>query len=754
MALFLQPHTLGAVTFGPRLSTFISRGALAPSFVDERRVLRLLATGPDQERWLLRMKSYGIFAQEVLGVVRLDLEPEFLPLLLGSEEVRVDLGATFHPLLDLSVPSMGITEALQSPTIPTDVLVAIVDTGIDLSHPDFRNPDGSTRFVAYWDQTYPRDSTTGTFCDSLMIDEGECPNFPEEPIETILPLGHGTHVAGIAGGNHIRYRGLAPSALLIGVRIRFDEAGLVDALGWLERLANLWRKPMVVNLSLGSNEGPHDGSFPSEIAIDRFSGPGRIVVGAAGNEAPGEKGSGGIHVRFSPGAGIFSARAEFPRTSGDESHFELWGDRDAVFEMAVALEEGVGNLGRILSFTPWFTPRSPKVELSLLDNGLPAVDLILAPQETTKARGIRGTLKRRTSPLSNYRYQLWVRNLTRTLDAWVPNRDLLFSSISGTTILPTSSPEGGVEVNFIPGDSAITITLPGTAHRILTATGYITRTQWVSRTGTLLSSPRSPGALIDVASHGPSRDGRLKPEFALPGEYIASSLSTQLSFFPEDFRVDDTHGLLRGTSMAAPHLSGAIALLLRIKPDLTPEGALDLLKNFTQSATPDTKWGYGKLYFPPLSTFTLSPASLFLDQTPPQVSEIFSQRDRRGWVVELRTSELTRAEILFEGGEALSTLRFGERHRFRGSGSPPSLGFRIRLSDPSGNQWLSEPYRFHPRGCGCALWITNRATAPLLFFPLILLFPLTFWLSQRPFFLVSRTTGRYRSPRGKDLLIL
>jgi len=494
----------------------------------------------------------------------------------------------------------------------------------------------------------------------------------------------------------VQYRGVVPNALLVGVRIRFDEAGLVDALGWLYELAQRWQKPMVVNLSLGSNEGPHDGSFPSEIAIDHFSGPGRVVVAAAGNEATGP---GGIHVRFPSEGGIQGARFEFSGRSGEESHFELWTDRGATFEYLIALEEfSGGGIGRILSKTPWLTP-SVSTEVTLSERGVSAVDLMITPQETSTAVGISGTLKKKSKALSSYRYQIWVRNLSAPLDAWLPDRDLRFSDTAGPVTL-TLDPSGSETVRFVPGDSRYTLTLPGTARRVLTATGYVTRNEWFSRDGTHLMTLRPIGSLIDVASQGPTRDGREKPDLALPGEYIASSLSTQLEFFPADFRVDETHGLLRGTSMATPHLAGAVALLLMKRPDLTPE---EILAFFQQWAIPRgerTLWGWGALDLSPLKDL---PGEEPRDRTPPGLRSLSARYTSGGWVIEFASTELARAEILFDGGKDLGTLRYGERHRFKGKGSPPSRGFRVRLVDPAGNTRLSEPQSFPPPGCGCFL---------------------------------------------------
>jgi subtilisin family serine protease len=125
---------------------------------------------------------------------------------------------------------------------------------------------------------------------------------------------------------------------------------------------------------------------------------------------------------------------------------------------------------------------------------------------------------------------------------------------------------------------ARTMSIPGTAHEIITAASYVTRGAGV-------------GSISTFSSLGPTRDGRPSPTVAAPGQSIIA---------PQPTSTGDTYGAMAGTSMAAPMVTGTVALMLQANPGLTAEEIRDFLTSSARAdsftgTTPNYAWGAGKL---------------------------------------------------------------------------------------------------------------------------------------------------------------
>lgn len=177
--------------------------------------------------------------------------------------------------LDASVPATG-ADQLRSGAPPNwtgntgrNVVVGIIDSGIDLTHPDFKDKNGKTRVRFLWDQNMAGTPPSGfnfdygKECTNAAIDSGTCGSLDED--------GHGTHVAGIAAGNGsatgngqqaFRFIGMAPEADLIIVRLNDAEAlstSVLDGIKYIQTRAKELDRPSVINLSLGEHSGPQTG---------------------------------------------------------------------------------------------------------------------------------------------------------------------------------------------------------------------------------------------------------------------------------------------------------------------------------------------------------------------------------------------------------------------------------------------------------------------------------------------------------------
>ena len=307
--------------------------------IQERERSASLSTGYDGEtrRWELIVRhslplpdlsELGIEEEELIGQYGILRVPE--PLIdLVSELPQVEYIEKPKRLF-FAVNQAKAASCITRVQIPgsgdhTDlsgqgVIVAVIDSGIDYTHPDFRNADGTTRILNLWDQTIPADSVAdpvpaengetsflgapsgyflGTEFTRAVIDRAleqttERERFALCPSRDIS--GHGTHVTGIAAGNgrasQGRYRGVAyESPLLIvklgtpGERSFPRTTELMQAVDYCIRKAQEYGMPIVINLSFGNNYGSHSGNSLLESYLDDMANYWRTsIVAGSGNE--------------------------------------------------------------------------------------------------------------------------------------------------------------------------------------------------------------------------------------------------------------------------------------------------------------------------------------------------------------------------------------------------------------------------------------------------------------------------------------
>ena len=207
---------------------------------------------------------------------------------------QISLGCHVHVCNDSAryysnVDDLIHAQGLPAPLRGKDVIVGIIDTGIDYNHVNWNDADGRSRLQAVY---MPCDSS-GV---SPVVDGYSLPGSYYETQGEIALLttdspdsSHGTHTAGTAVGGYMscNWYGVAPEADIVACGIPEDELtdiNIANCLRYIFDFADRAGKPCVVNMSLGTNDGPNDGSSFLCRTFSSLSGPGRICVLSAGND--------------------------------------------------------------------------------------------------------------------------------------------------------------------------------------------------------------------------------------------------------------------------------------------------------------------------------------------------------------------------------------------------------------------------------------------------------------------------------------
>ena len=523
-----------------------------------------------------------------------------------------------------SIVSADKLWSMPTPTLPgltgKDVVVGVVDAGIDFSHPTFRTADGSQlRIKAVWDWLDFTDGGSPVVADSLMIGRqyiGE-----EEILAKMYSAdsfirnlaGHGTHTAATAAGSGFNgtvvspYSGMAPEADLCMVSVNSTDSDIIPedkkylytdatndlAFKYIFDYAESQGKPCVINISMGSPEDLYQSKIAND-AISRIVGPGKIICSTAGNEAK-------------KGNYIFKGL-------GEE-------------------KKGAFLLGSS-TFNAWL----------LSSTEYPVVNLTFYPKNEEKIEWTYDTERLREYPGSPYNDTLQIDGRKVYLEiyaypSWVDENhiatDIVISTVDSNVIgtaLPVALTLTGAsneieafaqfgsfkkdERDASLGDFDNTHCLfnPGSCDDVICVGSVSYRDKFLNYKGETVdwSFNQTGGVRSDFSSIGPNKRGAIKPEVMAPGQNIISAMNSSFyeNLSEEDYLQDyvvekfesngRTYGwyVNSGTSQAGPVVTGVIALWLQENPTLTPDQVREVIMNTSTHSVsgityPNYEYGYG-----------------------------------------------------------------------------------------------------------------------------------------------------------------
>ena len=496
------------------------------------------------------------------------------------------------------------------------VVVGIIDTGVEFGHHAFYNEDGTElRIRRVWMQntnsgTPPEGYTYG----NELTTESE---MLVKAYDTASEY-HGSHTMCTAAGGRdknclgvdgkvTKYYGMAPDADIVFVSFKnSDNTTIADGIKYIFDYADEVGKPCVINMSLGAHHGPHDGTSYLDQIIDELSGPGRIIVGACGNE-----GEARMHCSktFTEAETSMKTLLTFnPSVSHNYQYVDIWGTPGSNLKLNMAVFNSLK--GQTVNKSNEFNTAvstDPIIYYTYLEEVGIEMDAVIYGE---------------INPENNAPH-IWIQaGITNAGEGRMPG--LIIEGDPGATVHMWNEGQHEFSSNnkkgFTNGDNQYTVgEIGGTANSIITVGSYDGRDSLLFDHGTkyammadLVSTEMYTQYRHSVfSSYGPTADGRTVPHILAPGMPVISALNryavdaNQLVSVNSDYTTDPSgrnyyYVYNMGTSMSAPHVAGIVALMLQANPDLTPAEARQFITETADTwadmgEIPNNAWGWGRI---------------------------------------------------------------------------------------------------------------------------------------------------------------
>ncbi|MBQ6888793.1 MAG: S8 family peptidase [Lachnospiraceae bacterium] len=491
-------------------------------------------------------------------------------------------GLMQEPFNSRNLSDTGILRVQRPPLSLTGrgTVVAIIDTGIDYTEPVFRNPDGSTRILAIWDQTlnssdYPGYSTPEDIPYGLEFtreDINRALRGETEPLPTKDQNGHGTAMASVAAGsslgNGLEFLGAAPECDIVVIKLKeakqylrdyylirdgavaFQENDIMFGIKYAQSFNIPIERPVVMCLGIGTNMGDHAGNSALDTYLNQTSARrGQAVVVCGGNE-----GNAAHHFSQLLSQNTYVEEEPYEnveiRVGEGEKGFilEMWGNTPNIFSASIrspggeVIPEFRLGLGQSLTYSFVYERTRITIDSVIVEQG--SGDELITFRFDAPTPGVW-----------NIRVSVDGRPHNAVFHMWLPITDFLTS-----------------DTYFLNSSPYTTLTEPSLTKNVLTTSTY----------------DSSNNSFYVNSGRGYSRDNTIKPDVAAPGVLIPTIRGTRT-----------------GSSMGAALTAGAVAQFMEWavvrENDRLAEGKQ--VKNyFIRGAEredyltyPNREWGYGRM---------------------------------------------------------------------------------------------------------------------------------------------------------------
>jgi len=477
-----------------------------------------------------------------------------------------------------SLDTIGVKKVQNIPSLALKgqgVLLGFVDTGIEYTNPIFKNVDNTTRILSIWDQSIDNIQASsdifyyGTEYSENQINEALKNEVPLSIVPSTDKIGHGTMLAGLAGGSRVDendFIGVVPQSQFIIVKLKpaksnlkqlilvpedticYQENDIMFGITYLLNVANRLKKPIAICIGLGTNQGSHDGRTPlADLIYTQSNRIGTATIVAAGNE-----GNTGHHYYGEVDPKLGFNLVEIIVGEGENGFLmELWGSLPGSYSIDITSPNG--------EYIPRILPKlheSRNINLSFEKTNI-LVDYFIVETQT----GDQLILIRFKNPAPGiWKLKVYTGKISSGFHIWLPIQGFITENTKFTNPNPYT-----------------TITCPAYSLTAITATAYNHKDQ----------------SIYLNAGRGFSRINLVKPDLAAPGVNVYSPL------------LGNTFGGKSGTSIAAALTTGVSAMLLEwgiVKMNYPTMNSQQVKKFLIRGVQrnenltyPNREWGFGTL---------------------------------------------------------------------------------------------------------------------------------------------------------------